>query len=76
MGKGGCVILVPKRSAGVAPQLSLRNALRAYKGNKWSDDPPRFEIYGRYHQVDKIGLSIAPQKRTNFVKGKLIYFPM
>ena len=51
-----------KRSAGVTPEVNLRNSLhtgdKAHK--QWIH--PGFETQGRHHQKSKTGVSVAPQK--------------
>ena len=55
------IMLTAKRSAGVAPEVNLRNQLET--GNKACSHGihPGFETQGRYHEKSKTRLSVAPQ---------------
>ena len=61
-------MLAAKRSAGVAPEVNLRNSLHA--GNKAHKRGihPGSETQGRRHQKSKTGVSVAPQKGLMFSK--------
>ena len=56
--KGLAAMLGAKRSAGVAPEVNLRNPL--HRGNEAHKrgNHPRFETQGRYHQQSKTGISL------------------
>ena len=55
-------MLAVKMSAGVTPEVDLRNPLQAGdKACKWGFHPG-FEIYGRHHQKSKTGVTVDPQK--------------
>ena len=55
-------MLATKRSAGVAPEVNLRNLSHAGKeARKWGRHPG-FETQGRRRQKSKKGVSVAPQK--------------
>ena len=58
-----------KRSAGVAPELNLKNQL--CEGNKACKlgIRPDFEIQSKRHQKYKTGISAAQQKVGNVNKG-------
>ena len=51
-----------KMSAGVAPEVNLRNLLHADNKAMHAIDPPSFETKDRHHQKSKTGVSIAIQK--------------
>ena len=54
-------MLNAERSAGIAPEVNLRNPLHA--GNKaYGGNHRCFETQGRCHEKSKTGLSVAPQK--------------
>ena len=55
-------MLATKRSAGVAPDVNLRNLLHA--GNETCKHGIHygFETQSRHHQKSKTGVSVAPQK--------------
>ena len=51
-----------KRCAGVAPEVNMRNPLRAWeKARKWGNHPG-FETKDRYQQKSKRGVSVVPQQ--------------
>ena len=52
------VVLAAESSAGVAPEVNLRNALHA-------GDEEHKGSTGRRYQKYKTGVSMAPRKRTN-----------
>ena len=58
-------MLALKTSAGVAPEVNLRNLVHA--GDKACKPRihPDFETQGRHHQKSKTGVSVAPQNRTD-----------
>ena len=60
--KGMVAMLVIKRSAGVAPEVTLRNPMHG--GNKACKQGIHsgFETQVRCHQKSKIGTLVAPQK--------------
>ena len=72
--KGSAAMLTSIQSAGVAPEVNLRNSLHA--GNKTHKQgiDPGFETQGRHHQKSKTGVSVAPRKglmsSKNFFKKK------
>ena len=51
-----------KRSAGVAPEVNLRNPLHAGEEARKPAIHPGFETQGRRHQKSKTGVSVSPQK--------------
>ena len=55
-------MLTSIQSAGVAPEVNLRNSLHA--GDKASKQGihPGFETQGRHRQKSKTGVSVAPRK--------------
>ena len=60
--------MVFRRSAGVAPEVNLRNPLNTGKeAHKWGIHSG-FETQGRYHQKSKTGVSVAWQKGHVFSK--------
>ena len=62
-------MLAAKRSAGVALEENLRNALHAGdKGHKQGIHPC-FETQGRYHKKSKIGVFVAPQEGLAYSKN-------
>ena len=76
-------MLAVKRSAGVAPEVNLRNPLCAVKiACKWGIHPG-FKTQGRRHQKSRTGVSVAPQKVRVLQKLKknvqnnflLVYLP-
>ena len=58
--KGSAAMLTSIQSAGVAPEVNLRNSLHV--GNKAHKQGihPGFETQGRHHQKSKTGVSVAP----------------
>ena len=56
-------MLTTNSSMGVTPEVNLKNALCA--GNK---TVKTFKVQGRHHQKPKIGVSVAPQKDSIFLK--------
>ena len=59
---GSAAMLAAKKSAGVAPEVNLRNPLHAGdKACKWGFHSG-FETWGELHQKSKTGISVAPQK--------------
>ena len=60
------------QSAGVTPEVNLRNLLCAGEEAHKQGNPPWFETQGRRHQKSKIGVPVAPQKglmsSKNFLK--------
>ena len=61
-------MLAVKRSAGVAPEVNLRNLLCAGKIARKPGIHPGFGTQGRHHQKSKTGVSVAPQKGLKFSK--------
>ena len=55
-------MLAAKRSAGVAPEMNLRNSLHAGDKARKRGIHPGFETQGRRYQKSKTGVSVAPQK--------------
>ena len=55
-------MLAAKRSAGVAPEVNLRNLLCAGEEARKRGIHPGFETQERHHQKSKTGVSVAPQK--------------
>ena len=52
-----------KMSAGVTPEMNLRNPLdTGDKACKWGIHPG-FETHGRRHQKSKTGVSVVPRKK-------------
>ena len=68
-------MLATKRSAGVTPEVNLRNPLHAGEKTHKQGIHPGFETQGRHHQKFKTGVSVAPQKELvsskKFKKKKL-----
>ena len=56
-------MLAVKRSAGVAPEMNLRNLLYAGEEAYKRGIHPSFETRGRCHPKSKTGVSVEPQKR-------------
>ena len=54
-----------KSSAGVTPQVNLRNPLHPGKEVHKYEIPVCFETRGRRHRKSKAGVSVVTQKRTN-----------
>ena len=55
-----------KRSAGVAPEVNLRDLLHTGdQACKRGDPPLRFESQGSHHQKSKNGSISGPTKRTD-----------
>ena len=68
--KGLAARLTSVQSAGVAPEVNLRNSLHAgNKARKWGIHPG-FETQGRRHQKSKTGVSVAPRKGLTSCKLK------
>ena len=72
---GSAAMLAAKRSAGVAPEVNVREHVTHTplpSANKAAHSG--FETQRRHHQKSKIGVSVAPQKMThvlqNFLKNK------
>ena len=59
-------MLAAKRSAGVAPEVNLRNHEAHKQGIH-----PGYETQGRPHQKSKTGVSDAPQKRL--MSSKILF---
>ena len=55
-------MLAAKRSAGVTPEMNLRNPSHAGDEAYNSGIHPGFETQGRCHQKSKTGISVASQK--------------
>ena len=53
--------LATKKSAGVTPEVNLRNSLHADDKARKRVIHPGFETQGRRHQKAKTRLSVAPQ---------------
>ena len=51
-----------KRSAGVAPEMNLRNLLHQVRKHTSEGIHPGFETQGRHHQKSKTGVSVGPPK--------------
>ena len=64
--KCSAAMLVVKRSAGVAPEVNLRNSLHAGKKAHKPLFHPGFETQGRHHHTSKIRVSMIPQKGLMF----------
>ena len=62
------------QSAGVAPEVNLRNSWHTGDKARKRGINPGFETQGRHHQKSKTGVSVAPQKglmsSKNFKKKK------
>ena len=67
-------MLTSIQSAGVAPEVNLRNSWHAGDKAHKQGIHPGFETQGRRHQKSKTGVSVAPQKgpvsSKNFKKKK------
>ena len=67
---GSAAMLVIKRSAGVALEVNLRNALHTGKEtSKWRIHPG-CETQDRHHQKHLTGVTVIPQKRTDVVQNQ------
>ena len=55
-------VLAVKRSAGVAPEVTLRNPLHKDEETCNPRIQTGFETQGRHHQKFKTGVPVAPQK--------------
>ena len=69
---GSAGMLAAKRSAGVTPEVNLRECVACMpppSANK--DAHSGFETQRRHHQKSKTGVSVAPQKRTQVRQKKL-----
>ena len=55
-------MLTSIQSAGVAPEVNLRNSWHAGDEAHKQGIHPGFETQGRHHQKFKTGVSVAPQK--------------
>ena len=62
--KGSGAMLTSIQSAGVAPEVNLRNLWCAGKEACNRGTHPGFETQGRHHQKSGTGLSVAPTKGT------------
>ena len=60
--KGSAAMLTPIQSAGVAPEVNLRNSLHAGDKVCKRGIHPGFETQGRRHQKSKTGVSVVQQK--------------
>ena len=69
--KAGLAMLTSIQSAGVAPEVNLRNLLWAGEEAGKQGIHPGFETQGRGHQKSKIGVSAAPRK--GLVSSKNLY---
>ena len=58
-------MLGTKRSAGVTPEVNLRNPLHTGDKACKRGNHPDFETQSRHHQKSITGVSAAPQKRTD-----------
>ena len=65
-------MLAIKKSAGVTPEVNLKNLLHAGEEARKQGIHPGFENQGRCHQKSKTGVSVAPQK--GLVSSKKIFF--
>ena len=59
------------QSAGVTPEVNLRNLLCAVKEARKLGIHPGFETQGRHHQKSKTGVSVASQK--GLMSPKMLY---
>ena len=77
--KGSTAMLTSIQSAGVAPEVNLRNSLYAGEEACKRGIHPGFETQGRRHQKSKTGVSVAPPKgymsSKNFKKSILKLMP-
>ena len=62
----------PKRSAGVTPEVNLRNPVYIGDDALKQRIDPGFETQGRRHQKSKTGVPVAPQNRTDILQFFLI----
>ena len=67
-------MLATKRSAGVTPEVNLRNSLHAGDKACKRGIRPVFETQGRHHQKFKTRVSVAPQK--GLMSSKFIFKKM
>ena len=56
--KGLAVMLAIRRSAGVAPEVNLRNPLQSGEETHKQGIHPGFETHGIHHHKSKTGLSL------------------
>ena len=72
--KGSVAMLTSIQSAGVTPEVNLRNSLHAGDKACKQGIHPGFETQGRHYQKSKTGVSVTPQKglmsSKNFKKNK------
>ena len=61
-------MLAAKKSAGVIPQVNLRDLLHT---GKWSMQVSVFETQGRHHQKFKTVVSVAPLMSSKNLKEKI-----
>ena len=68
-------MLTSIQSAGVAPEVNLRNSLHTGDKARKRGIHPGFETQGRRHQKSKTGVSVAPRKgltsSKNFLKKRV-----
>ena len=76
--KGSAAMLTSILSAGVTPEVNLRNSLHAGNKARKRGIHPGFETQGRRYQKSKTGVSVVPQKglvsSKNFQKKCIITF--
>ena len=66
-------MLAVKRSAGVAPEVNLRNPLCAGKDTCKQGIYPDFETQGRLHQKSTTGVSVTSQKGLESSKKNFLF---
>ena len=69
--KGLAAMLTSMQSAGVAPEVNLRNHCAQARKNISEGIHPGFETQARRHQKSETGLSVAPQKGLVSYKKKV-----
>ena len=70
--KGSAAMLAIKMSAGVAPEVNLRNPFHTVETTLKQGIYHGFETWDRCHQKSKTGLAVTPQKK-NWCPAKSIF---
>ena len=71
----GNTMLAIKRSAGVAPEVNLRNPLCTGQTAHKQGIHSGFETQGKCHQKSLTGVSVALEKRTCFLQNFFLKSP-
>ena len=69
--KGPAAVLFAKRSAGVTPEVNLKNPLHPGKEACEQGIYPGFETQGTWHQKSKTGVLVDPQ--TGLLSSKICW---